>query len=129
MKDPRNAKLSKEEVFDGDDQMRKGGLRWVELTPFESATLLQIINRAATTQISLGNAAPGFVKFDTMTAHMDILAVHSNGCPLNFYQFLTSSDQDFMHDFIGINKAVDRATGKLMHNFVPHCAVSKPTYH
>lgn len=53
---------------------------------------------------------------------MDLVACHSNGCPLDFNALLFFSDFDRMHDITGIRHNIDRTTGKLENCFVPRCA-------
>ena len=53
---------------------------------------------------------------------MDLEAVHSNGCPLDFQKLLDFPDFDFEHDIYGIQRHIDRTTGKLTDFFVPRCA-------
>lgn len=63
-------------------------------------------------------------QFDRMNLSMDLDAVHSNGCPLDFQGLLRSKESDFMHDIHGIGKNIDRHTGRLSDCFVPRCAKS-----
>jgi hypothetical protein len=59
---------------------------------------------------------------DKQGLEMDLLAVHANGCPLDF-EYLFSSDKfSFIHDIYGIQRHIDRETGQLQNNFVPRCA-------
>lgn len=53
---------------------------------------------------------------------MDLDAVHSNGCPLDFDKLLAFDDFNFYHDIVGIAKHLDRDTGKLKNCFRPRCA-------
>ncbi len=56
--------------------------------------------------------------------HMDLGAVHSNGCPLEFSALLAMDLTPFVEDIFGIGKNLDRATGKLLNGFRPRCARS-----
>ena len=58
---------------------------------------------------------------------MDLVATHSNGCPLDFPKLLTAKDGDFMHDIGGIGCYLDRGTGELTNCFVPRCALPEVT--
>jgi len=59
---------------------------------------------------------------DRMTREMDITAVHCNGCPLRLADLLAGSDFDFVHDFCGIARNIDRKTGRLRNCFLPRYA-------
>ena len=54
---------------------------------------------------------------------MDLEAVHSNGCPLDFEKLLAFDDFNFWHDMNGIRACVNRETGELGNNFLPRCAL------
>lgn len=51
---------------------------------------------------------------------MDISTVHLSGSnKLRLEEFLAADDQNFIHDIAGINRHLDRETGKLMDCFSP----------
>lgn len=50
---------------------------------------------------------------------MDFDAVHSNGNPMRFDLMLMADDANFLHDFCGIVRHLDRNTGKLRNGFSP----------
>ena len=50
---------------------------------------------------------------------MDIIAVHVSGCKLKLQALLDADLGDFLHDVCGINKHLDRETGKLQDYFLP----------
>lgn len=56
--------------------------------------------------------------------HMDIIAVHMNGCRLDLQRLLEFDDFNFAHDIYGIRNCIDRSTGKLLSNFIPRCRKS-----
>lgn len=62
------------------------------------------------------------IQADRLTLHMDLTAAHANDGPLDFAKLLDFPDFDFMHDIVGINRHIDRFTGKLGDCFVPRCA-------
>lgn len=64
------------------------------------------------------------VPFNVQDRMMDLSAVHSNGCPLDFEKFLAFDDFNFNHDFVGIFNCLNRETGRLERFFLPRC--SKP---
>lgn len=60
--------------------------------------------------------------YDTISAEMDLIATHKNGCPLDLEGLLTAADHDFGHDVFGINRYLDRGTGKITQSFLPRYA-------
>ena len=56
---------------------------------------------------------------DRMSIHMDITATHCNGNPLRLADLLAADDFNFQHDVCGINRHLNRDTGKLMDHFIP----------
>lgn len=56
---------------------------------------------------------------------MDILATHLNGCPLDFQKLIDADDFNFIHDVFGIQRHLNRKTGKLKNCFLPRCWDSK----
>ncbi len=61
---------------------------------------------------------------DLMSLEMDIIATHTNGCPLDLQKLLNADAFNFAHDIVGINNHIDRETGELKNCFLPRC--SKP---
>ncbi len=57
--------------------------------------------------------------YDTVSAEMDLIATHKNGCPLDLEGLLTATDHDFGHDLFGINRFLNRETGELKSGFLP----------
>jgi hypothetical protein len=64
---------------------------------------------------------PVDAKIDRVSASMDLIACHSNGCPLDFEKLLAFEDFSFAHDFSGIARHMDRETGKISNHFLPRC--------
>lgn len=56
---------------------------------------------------------------------MDITAVHANGTPLRLADFLAADDFNFAHDWFGIRRNLDRATGALINCFLPRFAEAR----
>lgn len=56
------------------------------------------------------------------TLLMDITACHANGCPLKLQAMLDGADFDFAHDVSGIQRHINRNTGKIEHCFLPRFA-------
>lgn len=59
---------------------------------------------------------------DSLSAHMDLAACNANGCPLDFDKLMAFDDMSFAHDVFGIERHIDRETGKLTDHFRPRCA-------
>jgi hypothetical protein len=62
------------------------------------------------------------IAYELLDMNMDLEAVHSNGCPLDFTKWLAFPDFDFSHDVVGIYNHIDRTTGQLGDCFLPRCA-------
>lgn len=62
--------------------------------------------------------------YDRTDLSMDLIAVHANGCPLDFDRLLQADDFNFSHDIFGIKTHIDRETGRLTRCFLPRCAVT-----
>jgi hypothetical protein len=56
---------------------------------------------------------------NAMDLNMDITACHLNGNPLRLTDMLKDDDLNFMHDVHGIQRHIDRTTGKLKNGFSP----------
>ena len=52
---------------------------------------------------------------------MDVLVCHLNGCPLDLDALLNAKKSDFLHDLNGIDKNINRNTGKMENCFLPKC--------
>ena len=61
---------------------------------------------------------------DAVGLHMDLTAVHANGCPMDFARMLAADDFNFWHDLCGIQWHLDRKTGRLGH-FLPRCSLRR----
>lgn len=59
---------------------------------------------------------------DPLSAEMDLVATHLNGTTLNLLKFFEFNEFNFLHDFLGIRRHLDRKTGKLKDFFLPRCA-------
>jgi uncharacterized protein DUF6874 len=58
-------------------------------------------------------------EYDLLTAEMDIIATHLNGCPLKLQELLDADDDNFLHDVFGIRRHLNRQTGALENFFDP----------
>lgn len=81
----------------------------------ECMTIARIVGRAQQLKLVKRGA-------QTMYARMDISATHASGCPLRLDELLNTDDFNFVHDFCGIRKNLNRITGKLENCFVPRFA-------
>jgi hypothetical protein len=59
------------------------------------------------------------VLIDPVHIMMDLTATHLNGCPLKLQAMLDADDLNLMHDIAGIDRHLDRDTGKLTGCFDP----------
>lgn len=59
---------------------------------------------------------------DRETVEMDLTACHLNGNPLDLDRMLICDDFTLTHDVLGINRHLDRQTGKLKNLFSPRCS-------
>ena len=84
-------------------------------TRFEQELVHKIANRA------VAMAADLDVRYDKLTACMDIAGCHLNGCELDLNKLLAAPDGDFGHDVFGIRRHIDRNTAALGGCFVPRC--------
>jgi hypothetical protein len=63
--------------------------------------------------------------YDCTTVSMDVTACHANGNPLRLDDLLKADDGNFGHDVFGINRFIDRSTGKLTDFFRPRYSIPK----
>lgn len=61
-------------------------------------------------------------KMNRLSTRMDLLACHANGNPMDFAKLLAADDFNFAHDVLGIERHLDRETGKLQNFFSPRCS-------
>jgi len=83
----------------------------------------KLIHKAAVRAIEALNDRPeGRGMWDIQTIHMDLEACHCNGCTLDLAKLAEAPLADLLHDVAGINRHLDRETGKLSGCFLPRCA-------
>lgn len=87
-----------------------------EVTVQESKLIEAIVGRAVTIAEKHGN------QIDRLSLKMDISATHANGCPLKLAELLKADDFNFLHDVFGIQRHINRKTGKLGDCFRPRYA-------
>lgn len=61
----------------------------------------------------------GRKRFDKMNIIMDLTACHANGNPLKLKELLDADDFSFIHDVFGIERHINRNTGRLENCFSP----------
>lgn len=57
---------------------------------------------------------------------MNLVACHANGTPLDFERLARFDAFNFAHDVFGIDRHIDRDTGKLSNCFLPRCRKKRP---
>lgn len=79
----------------------------------------QIVDRFVKLVEDHGHPSP-----DILSAMMDVKAANGvNGNPaLDLDKLLAFDDGSFAHDMSGINRHIDRATGRIEGHFLPRCA-------
>lgn len=90
-------------------------IKW-DVSPRDGALINKIVERA------MAIYEKNDIGRDAMDITMDIEACHLNGCPLRLAEMLVADDFNFMHDIGGINRHLNRQTGKLMNCFLPRFA-------
>lgn len=85
-------------------------IRW-DVSKADFALINKIVDRAITENPDL--------TISKVDLHMDIEAVHLNGCPLKLEKLLNADLGNFGHDVFGIQRYIDRRTGKLTNHFLP----------
>lgn len=91
-----------------------------EASPEDWAISRLIMDRIM--EIALAN---GFDEINRQALHQDLMTAHCNATPLNLFQLLISSNDDFTHDILGIGLHIDRSNGKFFNGFEPRCVVKK----
>jgi hypothetical protein len=81
----------------------------------ENDLILRIAQRANELTLRFGKE----YEYPVFDAYLDIHMVHTGGCPLDLAALLVTDDGNFGHDVFGMNRHLDRVTGKLIHCFVP----------
>lgn len=61
----------------------------------------------------------GRKRFDKLNIAMDLTACHANGNPLKLKELLDADDFNFIHDVFGIERYINRKTGRLEDCFSP----------
>lgn len=64
----------------------------------------------------------GLPAVERLPLFMDITACHRSGCPLDLEALAGAPEADFVHDIAGIQRHIDRRTGRLGDCFLPRFA-------
>lgn len=86
---------------------------WAKVTDEEIKKIDKIVNRAC-------DRYPGVFYWSGL--HMDLCAVIANGEALDLDKLLAFDNPDFAHDIFGIERHLNRKTGKLEDCFLPRCS-------
>ncbi|MBX3173247.1 MAG: hypothetical protein KF709_02490 [Gemmatimonadaceae bacterium] len=86
----------------------------------DNAVIAAIARRAVRDGIVDLTADTGAVDPQT-SLEMDLAAVMANDAPLDLERLITLPAFDFTHDILGIQKHIDRTTGRLLLRFEPRC--------
>ncbi|WP_321782379.1 hypothetical protein [Burkholderia pyrrocinia] len=70
-------------------------------------------------------ASKGLPKVDALELDMDLTACHANGCPMDWQSLSAADDFTLAHDVGGIQRHINRRTGRLENCFLPRCAVKE----
>ena len=63
------------------------------------------------------------INVDQLGIELDLIFCHLNDVALDLERLLGADDSNFVHDVAGINRHIDRKTGKLQDCFYPRFAV------
>lgn len=87
-----------------------------DISQADAKLVSAIVKRAVATAKSLGQT------MDPVSTRMDLIATHANGNPMDFAKLLAADDFNLAHDVLGIERHLDRQTGKLTNFFLPRCS-------
>lgn len=90
-------------------------VEFAEFSPEEQRVVNEIVARTAKMEGLHG------ARLDRLSLEMDLAAVHVH-TPLRLADLLAADDFDFTHDVWGIQRHIDRKTGRLMNHFLPRFA-------
>jgi hypothetical protein len=79
----------------------------------------KLIGKIAERAYAMDREANGRRAASKIHHNMNVTACHANGNPLRLRDLLAADDFNFAHDVFGIDRHIDRDTGKLLHHFSP----------
>ena len=82
----------------------------------DCAAIVKIVQRAVSMSLVKGHLD------DFINAIRDVTATHCNGLPLRLNDLLDADAFNFAHDFLGIERHLNRETGQLENHFRPRFA-------
>lgn len=91
-----------------------------DISQIDTARVSIIVDRAAEVFAKFSSK-----KYDRLSARMDLIACHANGCPMDFEGLSKADDTNIAHDVFGIARHLDRETGKLTGHFLPRFAMKQ----
>ena len=89
-----------------------------EIEPQDRAVIDQIVDRADRFALSRDCGVSDGEGVDRLSLTMDLVACHANGMPLRLADLLATDDFNFVHDVWGIQRHIDRNTGRF-ETFLP----------
>jgi len=94
------------------------GLPKMDVSTDEQKTIMAIVKRFC-------DVVGDSLELRPISMMLDLKACHSNGCPLDLEAMLAAPrDADIVHDISGIERHLNRETGKLEGGFTPRYARS-----
>lgn len=94
------------------------------------ALSLQVSDDTAFVFVAIANRASNLyadngAERSALNIYLDLVATHANGCKLEAKRLYDADDFNLMHDIAGINRHLDRETGKLGGCFLPRFAAKQ----
>jgi hypothetical protein len=99
------------------------GLLNFTVGPYEDSLIMGIARRAHELGTGSSFKYDGIPPATIAEWWMDICGCHNNGCPLRLAELLAAPHAEFIHDVVGIRKAINRSTGRLEGIFHPRYAL------
>ena len=78
---------------------------------------LDLIGKIADRAVNL--YAQNDIRVERLNVLMDVITTHFGGCKIRLADLLDADDFNFAHDIGGINRHLDRMTGRLTDGFTP----------
>ena len=91
-------------------------IEWNKVSKEDSEIISKCIKRAVKMKLAIGGN-------DTLDMSMDVTAAHL-AQPLKLQALLEADNSNFGHDICGIQRHIDRETGKMLNFFLPRFTAS-----